>query len=294
MKRAAAVLALLWPTAASAGPWTREFASYYAKAGADYYTASGYVDPRTGEKSGEDYFGQSYGLYGEVGVLPAWPLQVSVLVPLSVGTSTFSDSLRFGDAQGHASTTRLGDGRVAVQTSILKEPFPLAIAAELKIPLYANGSVADQPRYEQYRDYFPLPGDGQIDVTGWVLAGTAIPGVPMWVEGGVGWRHRTETFVGWDPPKPVEGPPISLADGVTFRALAGLQLGRVLVMASAEGIQNVSSNRYTRENVSLGPSVLVTIWRGLAIEGRFAWEAWAKNQSQGIGFGFGVSMRDPT
>jgi len=111
----------------------------------------------------------------------------------------------------------------------------------------------------------------------------------MWFEGGVGYRHRTEWFVGFDP-----GPGVTLVDSVVVRALAGLKLGRALLMLNVEGNQNLHANPYTRENWSLGPSVLVGIWRGLAVEGRFSWEAWAKNQSQGIGFGVGVSMRDPT
>jgi hypothetical protein len=274
------------PGVAAAGPWTRELWSYYAKAGADYYSASGYTDPRTGEPSGNDYFGQQYGLYGELGVSPAWPVQVSALLPVTSGTASFKDEIRFGSGEGHATTTRFGDARFAAQTSLLREPFPLAFALELKVPLYRNGSVGAE--HEAYRQYFPLPGDGQLDWTGWVLAGTSIPSASMWVEGGVGYRHRTETFIGFDP-----GPGVTLVDGITGRALVGVMTKRVLVMANAEAIQNLESSRYTRENLSVGPSVLVTLWRGLAVEGRFAWEAWAKNQSQGIGFGLGISMRDP-
>jgi len=283
--RSVVLLAILWPSSALAGPWTRELWSYYAKVGADFYSATGYVDPETGERKGGEYFGQQYGAYGEVGVSPGWPVQVSLLIPVSMGTATFRDEFRFGNSEGHATTTRLGDGRLAVQTSILRAPAPLAIGAELKLPLYSNGDVGEEFGQE-YVVHFPFPGDGQIDLTGWLLSGSSVPGAPMWFEWGIGYRHRTEEFIGWNPDA-------TLVDSVVYRALVGGALGPVLLMGLLDGNANLEKDRFSREALSAGPTILWTFWRGLALEGRLAWELEARNQSKGFGFGFGLSYRDP-
>ena len=65
---------LLCPSRSRAGAWTREFSSYYAKISADYYSASGYVNPQTGTQTGNNFFNQQYSLYGEVGILPFHPV----------------------------------------------------------------------------------------------------------------------------------------------------------------------------------------------------------------------------
>ena len=50
----------------------------------------------------------------------------------------------------------------------------------------------------------------------------------------------------------------------------------------------------TREAVAIGPSVGVTIWKGLAIEARLAGELVANNAPRGISAGLGVSWRMPS
>ena len=49
----------------------------------------------------------------------------------------------------------------------------------------------------------------------------------------------------------------------------------------------------SREAVTVGPSVGVTLWKGLAIEARIAGEVVAKNAPRGIAAGIGVSWRYP-
>ncbi len=267
---------------AAAGAWTKGFGGHYVKLSADFYRATGYVDPSTGEETDFSFFGQQYGLYGELGVFPPHPIQLSVQLPLSVGTTWFEVPGLGEQGTGHATTTRLGDLRAALQVAILHRAFQLAVAAELKLPLYANDSVGEE--YGAYRIVFPLVGDGQVDLTGWVFLGGGLPGIPVWIEGGVGYRHRSERFVGWDTD-------LVFVDGIPFRATVGLDVHPLIVMAQLDGIRNLRDDEVTRQNLALGPAVMVTVWNGLAIEARFQGDLWARNVAQGFGFGVGVSWR---
>jgi len=77
------------PRPAEAGAWTRTFLDYYVKVGADFYKAATYVDPSTGQSYDDDFFGQQNSVYGEHGVVPGLPVQVSMLLPMSVGGRRF-------------------------------------------------------------------------------------------------------------------------------------------------------------------------------------------------------------
>ena len=279
-------LLLAAPSSAQAGAWSKNFGELYTKVGADFYKAARYVDPNTGEEvEGLDFFGQQYSLYAEVGVLPKWPLQLSVLLPLSVGISHFPDETIFAEGDtGRATTIRLGDMRVQVQTAILRKGFQLSPAVELKIPLYGNGEVGS--KFGTWREAFPLPGDGQLDVTGWIYLGGALAKTPMFVQGGVGYRHRSSTFIGWETD-------LDFVDGIPFTATWGVNLGPILAMLQVDGIKNIRDDEITRENLSVGVGIFASVWRGLAIEGRFAGEVWANNAAQGISFGVGLSWRLP-
>jgi hypothetical protein len=279
-------LTLAAPSQAQAGAWSKNFGELYTKVGADFYKAARYVDPNTGlEVEGLDFFGQQYSLYAEVGVLPWWPLQVSLLLPLSVGTSRFPDETVFAEGDtGRATSVRLGDMRVQLQTSILRKGFQLSPAFELKIPLYGNGKVGSH--FGTWSEAFPLPGDGQLDVTGWLFFGGALPKTPMFLQGGAGYRHRSSTFIGWDTD-------LDFVDGIPFTATLGVNIGPVLAMLQVDGIKNVREDEITRENLSVGVGIFASVWRGLAIEGRFAGEVWANNAAQGISFGVGLSWRLP-
>jgi len=269
---------------AEAGAWTRSFGDHYVKLGADFYKAISYVDPATGEEvSGLDFFGQQYSLYGEVGVLPWWPVQIGVLLPLSVGTLSFTDDTLFADMErARATSARLGDLRVSVQTSILKKGFQLSPALELKIPLYSNDSIGGE--FDTWSQAFPMPGEGQIDVTGWLLMGSSIPKAPVFIQGGLGYRHRTEHFIDWDTD-------LEFVDGLPLTATVGATFGPFLGMLQFDAIKNFREDETTAENVSLGFSAFVTVWKGLAVEARVAGDVWANNTSRGVSFGAGLSWR---
>ena len=285
IRRVALVLALLLvPATAHAGAWTKEFGAYYAKVGGDYYKPAAYVDPETGEETTDAFFGQSYSAYLELGVFPLWPIQISVLVPLSIGTVTFTDPKSFGDATGRATTTRMGDLRVGVQGQLLKKTVQLSLGLEVKIPLYGNDRVGDE--FSTFREIFPLPGDGQIDLNPWLHVGGAIPNTPVWMTGGAGYLHRTSTFIGWDTD-------LDFLDSITFTYTFGGTAGPVLVMFNLDGNKNFVDDAVTRERLAVGPSVAVNVWRGLSISGRLQGEVWSRNATQGVSFGFGVSYQRP-
>jgi len=282
--------ACLAPSLAAAGPWTKGFGEHYVKVGADFYATSDYADARSaaeGETAGFDnFFGQTYSVYGEVGVFPLWPIQLTVHLPVSVGRAVFYDTALIGDGEtGKTQTARLGDLRTSIQVAILRKPIQLGINLEVKVPLYSNGRVGFG--LGPYRQWFPLPGDGQIDVTPMAVIGGGLPTkVPLWIEGGVGYRFRTEAFVGWETD-------LVFVDGIPFYAAVGLAPGPVWVVVRADGIKNIKDDNTTREHVTIGPSVGVTVWRGLAIEARVAGDVVAKNAPRGISFGAGVSWRWP-
>lgn len=270
--------------AAYAGAWTKEAGEVYAKLGADFYDPLVYVDPATGEETELRYFGQQYGAYAEVGVLDARPVQLDVYVPVSVGRTAFEVTGVDGDGTGVATTTRLGDARVAIQAALWRRGVQVAAAVGAKVPLYANDRVG--AAYPAWQPFFPLVGDGQLDVEARLHAGGSVPDTPFWLEGLVGYRHRTEVFLGWTPPGG-----LAFVDGVPFRATLGARLGPAYVMGEVDGLVNVVADDVTRQGVAAGPKLLVDVGRGFGVEARAAWDVWAVHAPRGVSFGGGVSWR---
>lgn len=265
---------------ALAGAWTRDAGELYTKVGADLYRPSTFVMPGDDEVSPGTYLGQQYGLYAEAGVSRGHPVQLSLAVPLVVGTVNTVYVDRQGEVPLRATTVRPGDLRVAAQVA-LHPTAPIAAAVELKLPLYANGAVGAD--YPTFAELFPKPGDGQIDVTGWLSAGfTPIKG--GFVEVGIGWRHRTEVFVGWLTP-------IRFVDGGVFAAKIGRRFGPVLPIVGVEGLVNPVPDALTRQYATVWGTALVDITEGWAVEPRVSADLWAENTSRGFGGGMGLSYR---
>ena len=283
----ALLIATLWLSPAYGGAWTKEFGASYTKVGTDFYLPGSYVDPTTGEKL-EDlkFIGQQTSVYSEFGVLKHWPLQVSIQLPLVYGVTTFVDEVSFNEGdQARATSLRLGDVRLQVQAAILRKGFQLSGGVEIKVPLYANDGVG--AKFGIWKAAFPLPGDGQLDVTPWVIMGGSIPGTPLFAQGGIGYRFRTERFIGWDTR-------LRFVDGLAFNGTVGLTTGPLLTLFQWEGIKNFKEDEVTRENLYLGGALMWTVWKGLAIETRAGGEVWADNAASGLSLGLGVSWRTPT
>lgn len=282
---------------ARAGAWTREIGQYYVKGGVGVYRATRFVPPGAAEPVDLRYGSRQLQAYGELGVLPGHKGQISVFAPLGSGTLRGEVADPLGPVPLRATTVRLGDLRVAGQVALHPE-LPLAAAVEAKIPMYANGRVgADYPAYQEI---FPKPGDGQVDLLGWLYAG-ASPLPRAFAEVGVGYLHRTEAFVGWDrasraravaaDPQSPAGAELTFVDGVVFTAKAGRQLGPVLPILGVEGQLALAESRWTRRFVALYAVALVDVAEGIAIEPSLKGEIWVRSASQGIQAGLALSAR---
>jgi hypothetical protein len=262
---------------AIAGPWTRHDGEYYARIGADGYVPRVYVNPLTGAPVDTDrrYLGVQLGVYGEVGLLKKWPLQLTAAAPATVGTLTFETAA----GMGRATTYRFGDARIALQTALHRE-WPLALAIESKLPLYANDRVGREQGI--YQEQFPKPGDGQIDLSAFLLAGGAKD--RWWGELAVGWVHRTEAFVGWDVD-------LRFVDGIAFGGTFGAHVGDAYLMIKTDGRWNPVDDDVSREWLAVGPSVLYDISDAIGLEARFSYEPTSAQAARGYGFGIGVSHR---
>lgn len=280
----AAGLACLVAAPAWAGAWTRDLGSFYGKLALDAYAAGNYAAAGRTSDEGQAYFGWQAALFAEAGLLGAHPVQATVYAPVTTGTILFEGATVPWKGP-RATSTRLGDLRVALQTEVTPDDTPIAVAVEAKIPLYSNDTVGAD--YVGYEEVFPVPGEAQIDLTGWVLAGTAIPDTRLWNDAGIGYQHRTEWFVAWaDRPDD-----LAFADSIVFQDTFGATLGRVIPMLRVQGNVNLASDDVTKQAITIGPQVMVDVVEGIAVEARVAYDVWARNDTQGLGAGVGVSWR---
>lgn len=277
----ALVAALLGVTTAQAGAWTREAGGAYTKLAIDAYQGADYQDPLTGLDTDLRYRGVQTSMYGEFGLVKAWPVQLMLQVPVVGGTLFFEDARLAGGGQARASSLRVGDGRAGAQVALTRTGLRLALSSQVKVPLYDPDTIgADYPGYE---GWFPRPGDGQVDVDGLMVVGSAIPGTRAWLEGAAGWRHRTEAWVGWDPG------PVSLVDGVLFRASGGVGIGRFGAQLGLDGLVNPRTDAWTRQGISAGLSGWAQLGKGLSLEARLAVDVWADAAPRGGGGGLALS-----
>ncbi len=274
---------LLATGTAQAGAWTRTQGSFYVKAGEDMYAASEYVAPDYETPEGQSFLGAQTVLYGEVGLIKQHPVMLVAQVPLAWNTLYLAapggDNPR---GRPRASTIRMADVTVSVQTALLPKGKPLATAVSVKVPGYANDGVGKD--FGDYQDYFPRIGDGQIDVTAWVLGGASKGKV--WSDAAIGYRFRTEAFMGW------ENPNLNFLDTLVISDTTGYTAGKLIAMVRFELMKALGTDLYTREGMNIGPLVLYDLNdKGLAIEGRLAFDVWANNATRGMGGGIGLSMR---
>ena len=276
------------------GPWTKRGGSSYTKVGADYYTTTRYVLPA--EEPGIEgfgttgFFGQQYSIYSELGIPNEWPIQMAARLPLTVSEVTFEAEDLTRKVKGTATNVRFGDLQLTPQIALSKKA-PIALSTTIKLPLYQIDKICSD---SIYKDFCARPGDGQIDITPRLLAGGSLAKGKMWVEGSLGWRFRTEVFRNWSTAR-------SFNDSLVFGGLVGGKLGKVLLMARISGnlvvgedLQKLLNpdfvrNRFTAESITVGPSLMVPIGRGFALEARGSYDLYARNTSQGLGYGAGIS-----
>jgi len=272
--------AILLAGLAHAGPWTRDLGSYYVQGGADIYMPSEYVERgRRAGTSDDTFTGTLYSLYGEVGLSPAHPVQVVFSVPFARYRVDFERDDAFRTATGSVTTNRMQDLRIMPQVALHPE-IPVALGVEVKQPMYRNNRVCKE--YPIFQEVCAIPGDGQTDITTWVLAGGSTARAPFWGELAVGYLHRTENFYKWNTD-------LVFVDGFTWQSTVGANLGDSLWMVKTRGVKNLAADKVTNEYASVSPGVLLTFWDQVGLDVHVAWEVWAKNQSRGVTVGAGVS-----
>ncbi len=257
---------------AQAGPWSRSQGKFYLKLEQGFFVANSYVDASGRVVKGTEYLGATTSLYAEVGI---WKeLHLMTYLPYSIARNTFNDGGSFLNFGG-------GDAIFGVQYT---PPIPMAaktaVRVEFKVPFYDVAGI-EGPLATQ----FPAFGDGQLDVTFWLSAGYALRRTPLYFVAEVGYRHRTELFVG-------DGDTRKFGDGFVWQAQVGYTIKkRVLVSLNFGGLLPFKQDAWTKGYATLGPSLHIPIWKGLAAEARFDPIIWARNSSMGFGFGFGMSYR---
>jgi hypothetical protein len=265
-------IAVIVASKAEAGPWSKSLGQAYVKVGEGFFLSNQYVDSTGAVHDGVDYFGASTYAYFEVGLYDG--LQVQGFLPYTVGINTFQDDWKYMRTGG-------GDAVVGAQWSP-PFPFPAAVRLELKVPMY---DVARFNSFEALSTKFPCLGEGQLDVTPWISIGGGIPGTDLYVFGEVGYRFRTEAYVGRG-----YAVPIPYADTFVSRAQAGYKLfERLTIMATGEWLMPVVKDIYTKGYLVTSIGTYLRVYGGLAVEASFDPIVWATNASRGYGFGAGLS-----
>jgi hypothetical protein len=274
-------LALLaWASDAHAGPWTKGLGEFYVKVGEGFFLSDSYVDSTGKTVEGTSYLGATTSIYAEVGIYKG--LQLIAYLPYTIAQNTFSSG-RVDSALNVGG----GDAVFAVQYSPpLPISFPFALKVDVKVPLYDVGGIKGFDA-----NSFPAFGDGQVDVGFWVSAGHSLGSIPLYFFAEVGYRLRTEAFIG-------TGNSNSFADGFVFSAQIGYTLfKRVLLAANVGGVvafdmsDTSLEGQVTKSYITVGPSLYIPLWRGLAAEASFDPIVYSRNSAAGMGFSFGLSYK---
>lgn len=280
--RCAAVLlgSAVLASSATAGPWTKDLGSYYAKGGADGFYALSWQQAGVNARNEDQFLGQLYSLYGETGLSKGHPVQVAATLPVSVGTLWFVRRDNGTRATGRATVHRFGDLRLRPQVALHPDK-PVALAVEVKIPLYAVDSVCDED--PTFKELCPRPGDGQIDLMPMVLAGGSI-GNDGFFEVGLGYLYRSEWFLGWDTD-------FQFQDGLVVNTGGGVWTGPLLSMVKVDGTFAPRNDQTSQQFLRAGPAFLLDVAEGVGLEARGQMDLWAVNTARGVGFGVGLSAR---
>lgn len=264
----ALLLSALVPRTAEAGPWSKAPGSFYAKLGQTVFYSGSFVDVSGQVVEGVSNLSFTTSLYGEVGIWRG--LQLAAALPVTHGCNDFGNDSTYCRTSG-------GDLTLALQYQLPRwfGPLALALRAASKIPMYANDNDAPFER--------PAPGDAQLDFTFWLSGGMSFGSLPLYAFAEVGYRHRTEVFIGDTPDR-------AFLDGVTVGAQVGYTLfGRLLLGVTLGGVIPVQTNDVTKGYVTLGPFVYLRLFRGLALEASFDPMLYAHASVQGFGTSFGLS-----
>jgi hypothetical protein len=266
---------LLSPAPASAGPWTKSLKQVYVKLGQGFFISDSFVDSTGVLQEGTNYLGATTSIYFETGL---WDkLHIQGYMPYVVAIND-EGKQKFMRVSG-------GDMLLALQYGIpIPVSFPIAVKVEFKVPLYDAGSVKGD-----FRKSFPIPGDGQLDITFWLGAGASLGDIPLFFFAEVGYRLRTEAYVG-DGLFDNNGNTRALGDGIAYFAQVGYTFfKRVTLAVNTGGILSFAKDQYTKSYVTVGPSLFIPIKWGLAAEASFDPVVYAYASAPGMSFTVGLS-----
>jgi|GEM_PF-952668 len=277
------VLCLFFSQQVWAGAWTKWPGQIYVKVSENAYLADGFIDSSGQFQPGTSYLNLTSSIYFEAGILPG--LHFQGFLPYSISRNSFDSGAVY--RQGSFS-----DGRVGLQFSPLPKwfssgrlPFPMAVRALFKIPMYDVGFIQSQKELTTAQiNGFPAQGDGQLDIDLWLSAGIGKGRFYGFIE--AGYSFRTEIFVG-------DGGGREFADSLMFFGQAGYNFfGKILVGFALNSVVPLSfEDRFTKGYLTTDLSLYIPIYKGLAFEAAGSYTVWAHNSAQGFSINAGISYQ---
>ena len=275
------MLVILAATNASAGPWIKSPGHAYLKAGYSRFRADSFVQPDGTEIEGTEYIGNTSHLYGEVGLLDG--VQGVLNVPF-VGSRNLVDDVSYINRWA-------GDLSIGLEAGTELGSTPVSLQVLGKVPLYDNNDLSD---YGSAASLFPAIGDGQVDWTalGAIGHGWAVGRARGWVAGEVGYRYRSEWWLGDS-----SAPERELVNGIPWSAQLGWspQLkARDLgwVFASLGGINNPVTDDLTKQYLQASVGAGIQIIEHLYAEVGYSDLIWTRTAAPGGGISLGLSLNN--
>jgi hypothetical protein len=234
----AALLLLLIPHLAHAGPWLKDTGAGYAKLSTTYFQSEGYY--RASEETDFSFSSYSLSLYSEIG-LPG-PFQAIVQIPFVFAANSNASDVAFRNAD-------FGDGRFSLEWAPW-DGLNLVVGMDLALPLYTPVTSQQLPgELSAWQTSFPDLGDGNYDLTTRIDYGLSLSVIPGWLTGSAGYRKRFGYYV----------------DGIDLKMQLGVWVfpNKAYLSLYSQALLNVAKDPEptlltSRETVSLEVSLGVT------------------------------------
>ncbi|MFZ9888657.1 MAG: hypothetical protein ACO3JL_14250 [Myxococcota bacterium] len=251
------VLGATAATSATAGAWSKPAGGVYAKLGSSAFVSGHAYDNRGRRVDGDTFVLRAETLYAYAELGLTDDVTLVAFVPWAAATNQHESGVRFH-------TLGFGDATLGAQVPVATWG-PLRVSARVdgKVPLYRGGpsvqgrQSAAVPGYGRSARYFPALGDGQVDMTSWVLGGMSLPAIDGFVGVEGGYRLRFG----------------NITDAIVALSTLGTWLlpGRLLLLVNAQSVMSLPSEDELRVAVgkgylAFGPACMVILGGGLTLE----------------------------
>ncbi len=274
------VFVVAWSSAVAGTPWIQERGASYIKVSEQRFATTGFVAPDGTRDDSAQYVGFMTAGYAELGL--GGGVQVMVSVPHLGSRMVVSD----------AAFVNRGVGDVLAGIAVGREwlaGLPVSLGMRAKLPAYDNAKL---DAYGLSSGRFPALGDGQVDIDGVASVGTGVSAGPVrgWWLADVGYRHRTEWWLG-DSSQPDR----ALADGMVGRVQVGwapMVRGRNAgwVFAEVGGVKAFSADLVTRQFVEVAGGLAAKVGHSdWAVEAGGSRLLWTRAAAPGGAVSVGVS-----